>query len=135
MYWFLCVLLDIYNLIVFTSKTFTHFTYFFIYIPQSINTGIVPQKNQLPWLLNQVNNEVVTITRVFMCRASYIDTKFFVSCHIFGKNIHMFFFFFNFILFLSFTILYWFCQISKWIHHRYARVPHPEYSYVFHTKE
>ena len=37
-----------------------------------------------------------------------------------------FFLFFNFILFLNFTILYWFCQISKWIHHRYTRVPHPE---------
>ena len=29
-------------------------------------------------------------------------------------------FFFNFILFLNFTILYWFCQISKWIHHKYT---------------
>ena len=37
-----------------------------------------------------------------------------------------FFLFFNFILFLNFTILYWFCQISKWIHHRYTCVPHPE---------
>ena len=35
-------------------------------------------------------------------------------------------FFFNFILFLNFTILYSFCQISKWIHHRYTCVPHPE---------
>jgi len=34
--------------------------------------------------------------------------------------------FFIFILFLNFTILYWFCQISKWIHHRYTRVLHPE---------
>jgi len=33
---------------------------------------------------------------------------------------------FYFILFLNFTILYWFCQISKWIHHRYTCVPHPE---------
>ena len=32
----------------------------------------------------------------------------------------------NFILFLNFTILYWFCQISKWIRHRYTCVPHPE---------
>ena len=38
----------------------------------------------------------------------------------------LFFFFFNFILFLNFTILYWFCQILKWIHHRYTCVPHPE---------
>ena len=37
-------------------------------------------------------------------------------------------FFFNFILFLNFTILYWFCQISKWICHRYTCVPHPEHS-------
>ena len=34
--------------------------------------------------------------------------------------------FLNFILFLNFTILYWFCQISKWIYHRYTCVPHPE---------
>ena len=37
------------------------------------------------------------------------------------------FFFFNLILF-NFTILYWFCHISKWIRHRYTRVPHPETS-------
>ena len=36
------------------------------------------------------------------------------------------FFFFLFILFLNFTILYWFCHISTWLHHRYTRVPHPE---------
>ena len=30
------------------------------------------------------------------------------------------------ILFSNFTILYWFCHISKWIHHRYTCVPHPE---------
>ena len=45
-------------------------------------------------------------------------------------NLHWLFFFlvffFNFILFLNFTILYYFCQISKWIHHRYTCVPHPE---------
>ena len=34
-------------------------------------------------------------------------------------------FFFNFILF-NFTILYWFCHISKWICHRYTCVPQPE---------
>ena len=26
----------------------------------------------------------------------------------------------------NFTILYWFCHISKWICHRYTCVPHPE---------
>ena len=33
--------------------------------------------------------------------------------------------FLNFILFFNFTILYWFCHISTWIHHRYTHVPHP----------
>ena len=33
---------------------------------------------------------------------------------------------FYFILFFNFTILYWFCHISKWIRHRYTCVPHPE---------
>ena len=33
---------------------------------------------------------------------------------------------FNLILFFNFTILYWFCHILKWIHHRYTRVPHSE---------
>ena len=39
-----------------------------------------------------------------------------------------FYLFIYFILFLNFTILYWFCQISKWIRHRYTCVPHPELS-------
>ena len=41
----------------------------------------------------------------------------------------LFFFFLYFLLFFfNFTILYWFCQISKWIRHRYICVPHPELS-------
>ena len=41
------------------------------------------------------------------------------------------FFFFNLNLLFKleasyFTILYWFCHTSTWIHHRYTRVPHPE---------
>ena len=31
-----------------------------------------------------------------------------------------------FFLFLNFTILYWFCQISKWIRDRHTCVPYPE---------
>ena len=53
-------------------------------------------------------------------------------------SVIFFIFFLNFILFLNwtiqkiiiflfnFTILYWFCHISKWILHRYTCVPHPE---------
>ena len=33
---------------------------------------------------------------------------------------------FFFFYFFNFTILYWFCHISTWIHHRYTCVPHPE---------
>ena len=40
----------------------------------------------------------------------------------------LYFFLFNLILFFNFTILYWFCHISKWIHHRYTCVSHPESS-------
>ena len=29
------------------------------------------------------------------------------------------------LLFIYFTILYWFCHTSTWIRHRYTRVPHP----------
>ena len=32
----------------------------------------------------------------------------------------------DFILFFNFTMLYGFCHISTWIHHRYTRVPHTE---------
>ena len=47
-------------------------------------------------------------------------------CKLYGmRHDLLFLFFFNFILF-NFTILYWFCHISKWICHRYTRVPHPE---------
>ena len=43
------------------------------------------------------------------------------------KQFHLFIYLkFNLILFFNFTILYWFCHISAWIHHRYTRVPHPE---------
>ena len=34
----------------------------------------------------------------------------------------------DFYFFFNFTILYWFCHISKWIHHKYTCVPHPELS-------
>ena len=34
--------------------------------------------------------------------------------------------FLSFFFFFNFTILYWFCHISKWIRHRYTCVPHPE---------
>ena len=36
------------------------------------------------------------------------------------------FIFLNFVLFFNFTILYWFCHITKWIHHRYTCVLHAE---------
>ena len=60
-------------------------------------------------------------------------------CHSFSKPLHIANFkyfpfkftkflacFILFLLFFNFTILYWFCHISTWVHHRYTRVPHPE---------
>ena len=43
-----------------------------------------------------------------------------------SSTLVLFIIFFYFILFLNFTILYWFCHISKWICHRHTCVPHPE---------
>ena len=36
------------------------------------------------------------------------------------------YFFFLILIGGYFTILYWFCHTSTWIHHRYAHAPHPE---------
>ena len=47
----------------------------------------------------------------------------------FSLSQHQGHFFKNYYFFLEvnyFTILYWFCHTSAWIHHRYTRVPHPE---------
>ena len=51
---------------------------------------------------------------------------FFFSLTLFYIFIFIYFYFLNFILFFNFTILYWFCCISKWIRHRYTCVHHPE---------
>ena len=51
-------------------------------------------------------------------------------CFIFWYLKHEYISFFNLILFLNFTILYWFCHISKWIRHRHTCVPHPEPSSI-----
>ena len=55
--------------------------------------------------------------------------NFFLNFGIKNLTYILVFIFFHFIylfLFLNFTILYWFCHISKWIHHRYTCVPYPE---------
>ena len=58
--------------------------------------------------------------------APFEETKFLQLCFCsqtsawhFTVHKHSFFFF-------NFTILYWFCHISKWICHRYTCVPHLE---------
>ena len=46
-----------------------------------------------------------------------------------GGIILILFFNLNFFIYLEanyFTILYWFCHTSTWIHHRCTHVPHPE---------
>ena len=51
-----------------------------------------------------------------------------ILCFFFFYCYNLFIFLFFLILFFNFTVLYWFCPISTWIHHRYTRVPHPESS-------
>ena len=60
----------------------------------------------------------------------YIKLKFdFHKNYNFFIFLQIFSFFLNFILF-KFIVLYWFCNISKWICHRHTCVPHPEPSYL-----
>ena len=54
-----------------------------------------------------------------------IKTFIFIYLFCFLWFFTFFFFLINLILF-NFTILYWFCHISKWICHRYTCVTHPE---------
>ena len=71
-------------------------------------------------------SHVIKLCLIFSCYS--------LSCQFIYLLIYLFllltslfyFIFFNLILFFNFTILYWFCHLSKWIHHRYTCVPHPE---------
>ena len=63
-----------------------------------------------------------TLTLCGKLATTYINCTF--ECDVSFFSVTSFFFYF--FLFLNFTILYWFCQISKWIRHRYTCVPHPE---------
>ena len=68
-----------------------------------------------------------------MCLTKYVTTLSKKDFNMFGNEFLVYHlskmclsqFLFYFILF-NFTILYWFCHISKWICHRYTCVPHPE---------
>ena len=69
-------------------------------------------------------------TKVFLNRLYGLlsDTCEFI---LLGPYIEIFFFFVCILFIFNFTILYWFCHISKWIRHRYTCVPHPEPSSLF----
>ena len=67
---------------------------------------------------------VAPINSESMCKSFFCLSH---MCMYTPKKVYeLFIIFFNLILFFNFTILYWFCHISKWIHHRYTHVPHPE---------
>ena len=78
------------------------------------------------YLLNIKDYKYMTCQVTFKCwdfTFSYVEYFLDFKDREFEKiYIHIF----NFILFLNFTILYWFCHISKWIRHRHTRVPHRE---------
>ena len=81
-----------------------------------INSLIPPsQTHQLSLILLYVSSTQAT-TKIFY--------RFFIKRILTSDSIFIFYFF----LLFNFTILYWFCHISTWIHHRYTRVPHPELS-------
>ena len=93
--------------------------------------GFDPQVGKIPWRRGWSTPVVSDPQRPHGLQPSRLlhpwdfpDKSTGVGCH------HLlriaFLFFLNFILFFNFTILYWFCHISTWIHHRHTRVPHPE---------
>ena len=55
--------------------------------------------------------------QTFKCRRKCQPTPVFFFFFLFIICVYLFFF----ILFFNFTILYWFCHISAWIHHRYTK--------------
>ena len=84
---------------------------------ETINSSLF-QFRLFLWLLHKIQWCCVEIIHIYVCIILniYFKLKKLKFC---SYN------FFNFILF-NFTILYWFCHISKWICHRYTCVPHPE---------
>ena len=71
-----------------------------------------------------LTNGIATVTHVTRC--GHQATVQITIIHYLLYYYHSLSAFFFLILFFNFTILYWFCHISTWIHHRYTRVPHPE---------
>ena len=84
-------------------------------------------KASIPCLLPCLSPESLSSLRSFQPSSSAyksLDTAspFQSQFPLSGRFFFPFFFFFLF----NFTILYWFCHISKWIRRRYTCVPHPE---------
>ena len=77
-----------------------------------------PQETQIAFrVLSHIY--LLCLQHVFQSRTLYTHPQYF-------SLITLMFYFCLFVLFFNFTILYWFCHISKRIHHRYTCVPHPE---------
>ena len=55
-----------------------------------------------------------------------METKYKLGCIIDLIQNHIYNILFYYYFIFNFIILYWFCHISIWIHHRYTCVPHPE---------
>ena len=70
--------------------------------------------------------QVIPVSILLYHYMSSFNIQIFCYFILFFKFFFLFIFLKNFILLLNFTILYWFCHISKWIRHRHTRVPHPE---------
>ena len=66
-------------------------------------------------------SQVIQNSKVVELRSFSFNLLFF-----FKQCLFFFFFLSEFFFFNYFTILYWFCHTSTWIHHRYTHVPHPK---------
>ena len=83
------------------------------------NVGSIPGLGtKIPHATGQLSP--LTTTRILFWGRKMLWSIFLFLLFSFFKKFYFIYLFFNF------TILYWFCHISTWIHHRYTRVPHPE---------
>ena len=77
-------------------------------------------------LVQKKNNEVKNLTEIDFCYERWFKLTlmlwfiFYLFIYFFYFFPKSFIFFSVFFFFFNFTILYWFCHISTWIHHRYT---------------
>ena len=97
-------------------------------VPNTIKTSsLQPKRYWLRRAFSSISGSLLWVTWLLA-----IDNQFYLNLLTKSKAlvtlIFIFFVVVVLFLFFNFTILYWFCHISSWIHHRNTHVPHPETS-------